>query len=216
VAVSPQLTVEEAWMLCAVARSIDPQALLAVGHVPRTGADETFPGGFTIRAEKCPNRLGVEGVIALFDPAVHSWDHLVEQVRAGAVGAAWITGGYPAPWIDDTTAAPFAGLACLVVQDLFDSPLSAVATWKLPAAGFAERAGTWVNVAHRAQSFQQAVRPPAGVWPEGRLYWNMLGRRGLYDPTAVRRQIADSSASFAALAGDIPATGVDLRIHHIA
>ena len=216
VAVSPMLTVEEAWMLCAVARSIDPQAFLAVGHVPRTGDDETFPGGFTIRAEKCPNRLGVEGVIALFDPSVPSWSQLVEHVRAGHADAAWITGAYPAAWIDDATAAAFADLACLVVQDLFDSPLSALATWRLPAAGFAERSGTWVNVAHRAQTFEQAVRPPAGVWPEGRLYWNMLGRRGLYDPTAVRRQIAESSATFAALAGEIPATGVDLRIHQLA
>jgi NADH-quinone oxidoreductase subunit G len=91
-----------------------------------------------------------------------------------------------------------------------------LATWRLPAAGFAERAGTWVNVAHRAQSFRQAIRPPAGVWPEGRLFWNMLGRRGLYDPTAVRRQIAESSAAFAALTGDVPATGVDLRIHQLA
>jgi hypothetical protein len=32
----------------------------------------------------------------------------------------------------------------------------------------------------------------------------------------VRRQIAESSATFAALAGDIPATGVDLRIHQLA
>ena len=102
------------------------------------------------------------------------------------------------------------------MQDLFDSPLAALATWKLPAAGFAERAGTWVNVAHRAQSFQQAVRPPAGVWPEGRLYWNMLGRRGLYDAAAVRQQIATSSPALAALAGEVPPTGVDLRLHQLA
>ena len=215
VAVSPMLTVEEAWMLCAVARSIDPQAFLAVGHVPRASADETFPGGFTIRAEKCPNRLGVEAVISLFDPAVPTWEGLLEHVRAGRADAAWITGGYPTAWIDGDTAAVFAGLACVVVQDFFDSPLSEIATWRLPAAGFAERAGTWVNVAHRAQSFQQAVRPPAGVWPEGRLFWNMLGRRGLYDPSAVRRQLAES-ASLAALAGEIPAHGVDLRIHQLA
>ena len=30
-------------------------------------------------------------------------------------------------------------LRCLVVQDLFDSPLTKLATWRLPAAGFAER-----------------------------------------------------------------------------
>ncbi|MFM8893136.1 MAG: molybdopterin-dependent oxidoreductase, partial [Planctomycetia bacterium] len=218
-------TVEEAWMLCAVARSIDPQAFLAVGHVPRQGDDETFPGGFTIRAEKCPNRLGVEAVVAAFDANVPStnvpskipsWDDLLEHVRAGRASAAWVTGGYPAPWIDEASAAAFTGLEQLVVQDLFPTPLSTAATWRLPAAAFAERAGTWVNVAHRAQSFRQAIRPPAGVWPEGRLLWNMLGRRGLYDPSAVRRQIAESSAAFAALAGQIPATGVDLRIHQIA
>jgi NADH-quinone oxidoreductase subunit G len=91
-----------------------------------------------------------------------------------------------------------------------------LATWRLPAVGFAERAGTWVNVAHHAQSFRQAIRPPAGVWPEGRLFWNMLGRRGLYDPAAVRQQIASSSPSFSALGGELPATGVDLRLHQLA
>ena len=216
VAVSPMLTVEEAWMLCGVARSIDPQAFLAVGYVPRAGADQTFPGGFTIRAEKCPNRHGVEGVLAAFGAGGHSWDDLLAHVAAGNADAAWVTGGYPGPWIDAATAQTFAGLGQLVVQDLFDSPLAETATWRLPAAGFAERAGTWVNVAHRAQCFAAAIRAPAGVWPEGRLYWNMLGRRGLYDPAAVRQQIAGSSAAFAALAGDVPAVGVDLRIHQLA
>jgi NADH-quinone oxidoreductase subunit G len=216
VAVSPHLTVEEAWMLCAVARSIDPEAFLALGHVPTSGADETFPGGFTIRAEKCPNRKGVEEVLALYGAGGRSWDDLVAHVAGGKADAGWITGGHPTAWIDDATAAAFAGLKSLVVQDLFDSPLTRLATWRLPAAGFAERAGTWVNVAWRAQSFEAAIRPPAGVWPEGRLFWNMLGRRGLYDPPAVRRQIAESSAAFAALAGEVPATGVDLRVRQLA
>ena len=216
VAVSPHLTVEEAWMLCAIARSIDPEAFLALGHVPVVGADETFPGGFTIRAEKCPNRNGVEAVLALYGAGERSWNDLLAHMAAGKVDAAWVTGGYPAAWVDEATAAGFAGLSCLVVQDLFDSPLTRLATWRLPATGFAERAGTWVNVGHHAQSFDAAIRPPAGVWPEGRLFWNMLGRRGLYDAAAVRRQIAESSAAFAALAGDVPATGVDLRVRQLA
>ncbi|MCX7403241.1 MAG: 2Fe-2S iron-sulfur cluster-binding protein [Planctomycetia bacterium] len=221
VAVSPMLTVEEAWMLCAIARSIDPQAFLAVGYVPKTEADESFPGGFTIHAEKCPNRLGVEAVIALFDTSVHHWKDLLSNVEAGDVSAAWITAAYPSssaaqPWIDAKTAALFSDLECLVVQDFFNSPLADLATWRLPAAGFAERAGTWVNASHRAQSFSQAIRPPAGVWPEGRLFWNMLGRRGLYDPVAVRQQIAESSATLAALAGEMPTTGVDLRLPQLA
>ena len=216
VAVSPQLTVEEAWMLCAVARSIDPQAFLALGHVPQEGGDVSFPGGFTIRGEKCPNRQGVVEVLALHAAADHGWDDFVAHVASGQADAAWITAGHPAAWIDDAAAAPFAGLAQLVVQDLFPSPLSEAASWRLPAAGFAERAGTWVNAAQRAQTFRQAIRPPAGVWPEGRLYWNMLGRRGLYDPDSVRRQVAGSAAAFAPLAGDVPATGVDLRVRQLA
>jgi NADH-quinone oxidoreductase subunit G len=216
VAVSPMLTLEEAWMLCGVARSIDSNAFLALGHVPVEGDDETFPGGFTIRAEKCPNRKGVEEVLAVFGAAGKTWNDLVAHVAAGHADAAWITGGYPKPWIDEATAAKFAGLPCVVVQDLFESPLTAHATWKLPATGFAERAGTWINIAHHAQSFRQAIRPPAGVWPEGRLFWNMLGRRGLYDPVAVRHQLAESSAAFAALGGEMPPTGVDLRVRQLA
>jgi NADH-quinone oxidoreductase subunit G len=158
----------------------------------------------------------VAEVLALYGAGGNTWDNLVAHVAAGRADAAWITGAYPGAWIDEAAAAPFAGLRHLVVQDLFESPLMQLATWRLPAVGFAERAGTWVNVAHRAQSFAQAIRPPAGVWPEGRLFWNMLGRRGLYDPVAVRRQMAESSAAFAALAGDLPAVGVDLRIHQLA
>jgi len=44
----------------------------------------------------------------------------------------------------------------------------------------------------------------------------MLGRRGLYDPTAVRQQIATSSPTLAALGGELPSTGVDLRLHQLA
>ncbi|NCX97795.1 MAG: hypothetical protein EBX35_04255 [Planctomycetia bacterium] len=73
-----------------------------------------------------------------------------------------------------------------------------------------------MNVAHHAQSFRQAIRPPAGVWPEGRLFWNMLGRRGLYDAAAIRRELAGQSAAFAALAADVPPTGVDLRVRQLA
>jgi NADH-quinone oxidoreductase subunit G len=231
VAVSPMLTLEEAWMLCTLAREIDPQALLAVGHVPSRGEDESFPGGFTIRGEKCPNRVGVEHVVAAFDPTVPKWESLLESVEAGRCSAVWITAAYPPagsrpaaesePWIDEATAARVARLceqtgACLVVQDLFESPLSAHATWLLPAAGFAERSGTWVNHAQWAQHFERAIRPPSGVWPEGRLFWNMLGRRGLYDPAAIRREAAAASTALVALAEDLPSVGLDLRLQQLA
>jgi NADH-quinone oxidoreductase subunit G len=224
IAVSPMLTVEEAWMLCSVAKTIDSDAYLAVGHVPSTGNDESFPGGFTIRGEKAPNRIGIEMVLSMFgavseNGTVPGWSDFLEQVQTKKIQSAWVTAGYPTPetsWCDEATAATFEGLNCLVVQDLFESPLSNRATWCLPAVGFAERSGTWVNYGHWAQTFEQAIRPPAGVWPEGRFFWNLLGRQGLYDPESVRKQIAESSANFAALSGDVPAIGLDLRLQQVA
>ena len=224
VAVSPMLTVEEAWMLCSVARTIDPDAYLAVGHVPSNGDDESFPGGFTIRGEKAPNRVGIEMVLGMFgavseNGTVPGWNDFLEKVQARTIQSAWVTAGYPTPeasWCDESVAATFDNVTCLAVQDLFKSPLFKRATWRLPAVGFAERSGTWVNCGHRAQTFEQAIRPPAGVWPEGRFFWNLLGREGLYDPESIRKHIAESSASFAVLSGDMPAVGLDLRLQQVA
>ena len=223
VAVSPMLTIEEAWMLCAVARAIDPDAYLAMGHVPSTDHDESFPGGFTIRREKSPNRIGIEMILSMFNAltensTVPGWKEFLEQIRTEAVQSAWVTAGYPTPetsWCDEETAAVFDNMNCLVVQDLFRSPLSKRATWCLPASGFAERHGTWVNCGHRAQTFEQAIRPPAGVWPEGRVFWSLLGRQGLYDPESIRETIAKNSVGFAALSGDMPSLGVDLRLQQV-
>ncbi len=216
VAVSPQLTVEEAWLLCSLARAIDPKAFLAMGFVPMEQRDETFAGGFKILAEKCPNRRGVQHILSLFSSSENTWENLVSRIQSNQVDAAWVTAGYAHPWIESNTADHFSKLKQLVVHDLFKSPLMELATWQLPASGFAERSGTWVNYAHRAQTFRQAIRPPAGVWPEGRLFWTMLNRSGLYNPQTIRQDLAASSASFAALGGDISSTGVDLRIHQLA
>lgn len=215
--VSPNLTVEEAYLLCKLARKFDPDAVLALGPVPVVGKDESFPGGFTIHAEKCPNRKGVEAVLSHFcGGSVKSFDQLLAELPSSSVKAAWISGGYPRPVYDEHAVAALGGLELLVVQDLFESPLWNVATYQLPGAGFAERAGSYVNFAHRLQSFGWAIRPPAGVWVEGHLYWTMLGMRGLYNPRTVLSELATEIMAFSAALGDIPPVGIDLRINQLA
>jgi NADH-quinone oxidoreductase subunit G len=215
--VSPHLTVEEAYLLCQLARRFDPQAVLALGPVPVIGEDETFPGKFTIHAEKCPNRKGVEEILAYFcDGKIKTFDELLEDLPTGQIKAAWVSGGYHEPWINDAAAEQFESLDLVVVQDLFDSPLWRVATYQLPGAGFAERAGSYVNFAGRLQSFDWAIRPPQGVWVEGQLYWAMLGRRGLYNARAVLMEVASEIIAFSAAAGEIPLVGIDLRVNQLA
>ena len=63
VVVSPFLTVEEAYLLVTYARQVQPNVTCVLGHIPSRGVDETFPNGFCISAEKCPNRRGVEEVL---------------------------------------------------------------------------------------------------------------------------------------------------------
>jgi NADH-quinone oxidoreductase subunit G len=215
--VSPHLTVEEAYLLCKLARQFDANAVLALGPVPIVGEDEKFPGGFTIHAEKCPNRAGVEEVLTHFcDGKIKTFDELLGDLAAGQIKAAWVSGGYHTPWNDDAAAQKFAALDLVIVQDMFASPLWHVATYQLPGAGFAERSGSYVNYKHRLQSFKWAIRPPAGVWVEGQLYWSMLNQRGLYNPSTVLREIATTVTPFAAATGEISPLGIDLRSNLLA
>jgi NADH-quinone oxidoreductase subunit G len=211
VVLSPHLTVEEAYLLCRFARAVDANATLALGPVPVVGEDERFKSGFTIRAEKAPNRRGVEEVIRHFAGDVLGWEDFTQSLAKEKYGAAWVTGGYPTAWIDDKTAAQFAGVGLLIVQDMFDSPLWQRATLRLPGGAFAEREGSYVNHADRLQFAQWAVRPPAGARVEGSVYWQLLELGGLYKSRRVLDEIAATIPFFAAAAQGVPETGVDLK-----
>ena len=89
---SPFLTVEEAYLLCKLLRSIDPQAALVLGPAPTAGAEERYPGGFVVAAEKCPNRRGVEEVVAHFARRV---DRLIACFPRWT-GMNWAASGFPA------------------------------------------------------------------------------------------------------------------------
>jgi NADH-quinone oxidoreductase subunit G len=213
---SPHLTVEEAYLLAKYARSVDPNAFLAVGYIPVVGQDEVFPKGFTIRAEKCPNRRGVEEVVAHFMHRVPGWDEAIAEIETGNIRGAWISGGYKEDWIAAETVARLGGLATLVVQDMFMSPLMEVADFQLPGAAFAEREGSYVNCKDRLQGAVWAVRPPAGVRTEASLLWQLLGLPGMVRSRNVLNEIAGEIAYFSAAGGVIPPVGVDLKVNLLA
>ncbi|REJ68282.1 MAG: ferredoxin [Planctomycetota bacterium] len=210
---SPHLSVEEAYLLAKYLRGVDPEATLVLGPVPVEGEDESFPQGFTIRAEKCPNRRGVEAVLEYFTGRVATFDDLLPDVAAGKLHAIWVSGGYRNDWIDEATAESFDAADLLVVQDLFDSPLMQRAHYQLPAAAFAERDGSYVNVADRLQSFRWAIRPPMGVRTEGSLLWQMSAMPGMYRAGEVLAEIAREIGYFSAAVEEIPAVGVDLKVN---
>jgi NADH-quinone oxidoreductase subunit G len=214
--ISPFLTVEESYLLCKFIRTIDADAVLAVGPVPAVGEDQRFPKGFTICAEKCPNRRGVEAIIAHFARRITTFDELLSILDRETIQGVWVSGGYKTDWIDEAAARRFERLKLLVVQDLFPSPLSERANWVLPGAAYAERDGSYVNRADRLQSVAWAIRPPMGVRTEGSVYWELLGYKGLYNARAVLDEIAREILYFSAAAGAVPETGIDLKVNLLA
>ncbi len=213
---SPFLSVEEAYMLGKVARRLDPRAMLAMGPIPTAGSDERFPNGFTIAAEKCPNRRGVEEVLAHFMRRIVSFDELLAELERGAIRGVWVSGGYQADWIDEPTARRFQGLETLVVQDLFPSPLAEAADYVLPGAAFAERAGSYVNRRDHLQSMRASIRPPSGVRSEASLLWELLARPGLYNARTMLSEAAAEILYFQVAGGPIPETGIPLKLNQLA
>ncbi len=211
VVLSPFLTVEEAFLLARWIKARDADALLAVGPVPIEGSDERFKSGFTIRAERCPNRRGIEAIVRYPRGELAAWEDLLAEAEAGRLSGVWITGGYLQPWVDEAAAARLAGVPLVVVQDLFASPLWDIATYRLPGAAFAEREGSYVNVDHRLQSADWAVRPPAGVRVEGSVFWQLAGMPGLYKARRVLDEVSGTIPYFAPAADVVPDVGVQLE-----
>ena len=213
---SPHLTVEEAYLLGKFVRGLDARATLVLGPVPAVGEDERFPNGLTISAEKCPNRRGVEAIIAHFTGRVTTFDQLLTELEKGEIRGAWISGGYKTDWVDEASARRFDSIEMLVVQDLFPSPLSERAEYELPGAAFAERDGSYVNRADHLQSACWAIRPPAGVRSEASLYWELLEMEGLYSSRAVLDEVAREIRYFSAAVGPVPEVGIDLKVNLLA
>lgn len=208
--ISPFLTVEEAFLLCRLLHKWHGQVVLAVGPVPASAADETFPGGFVISAEKCPNRRGVEAIVSHFAGGVIGWETFLSRAARSEFDAVWVSAGYPLPWIDAEQAGRLAGVEHLVIQDLFPSPLSEQAALELPGAAWAEREGSYVNRNYWLQTARWAIRPPAGVRTEGGLYWELLGREGLYRAETVLREAATEIGSFSPVREPVAEEGVQL------
>jgi len=217
---SPFMTVEEAYLLASFLKGLDKRVRLVLGPVPMVGSDDKYPKGpkgespaedkvrFTIRAEKCPNRLGVEAVLRHFEGQVTS----LEQMMAGANATSWfLVGGNSEGWVTESIDRAVGQPGLLIVQDIFPSPLSERADILLPSGSFAEREGTYVNHSGLAQAAQAAVRCPGDARADGRILLELAERKGLFNAMAMRKEVGNAIRSLAALAeGDLGEHGVKI------
>jgi NADH-quinone oxidoreductase subunit G len=207
---SPFLSCEEAYLLAVYARTLAPDVLLVLGKVPVVGQDEKFKAGFTVRAERAPNRRGVEEVMRHFQPTAVEWDDLVSQVAAGSIAGLYITGNYPDSWIDETEVTKFSELSLLVVQDILPSPVARLAHFVVPGVTSVEKDGSYVNHAGLIQSTEWGIRPFEGAHVDGQTFSDLLGRKGLYQAAGVLKELATAIPFFARAAEGIPEAGLNL------
>jgi NADH-quinone oxidoreductase subunit G len=219
---SPMLTCEEAYLLAKFIKGLSPDARLYMGWVPVVGKDDVFPQDrkgnplgavkFTIHAEKCPNRRGVEEILKHFQGDVLSLDRLEPDLPS--LDTLYVTAGYSprlGNWLTGDWVAKLSKIALLVVQDLSPSPVSQIARFVLPAATFAEKEGCFVNQANLAQEIRWAVRPGSMGRTDGQIFLTLLERRGLIQAVAIREQLAQEVPFFAPLArGPLGEHGVKL------
>jgi NADH-quinone oxidoreductase subunit G len=228
--VSPFLTCEEAFLLAKYLKGLSPDVRLYLGPVPVVGEDDTYPKDrrgrptepvkFTIRAEKCPNRRGVEAVLRHFQGEVLTFGQAVEAAGRGEVKAVWVAasypqgGGYvgPSPWLTDAQAVALRKAGLVVVQDLLATPLSAAADYVLPGAAWVEKEGTFVNHAGLAQAISKAAHAPGEGRSEGQVFADLLGRRGLLHAGDVRAEMAGEVPFFTGLTEKLAPVGTRLAL----
>jgi NADH-quinone oxidoreductase subunit G len=222
---SPFLTCEEAYLLARFLKGLSGQVRLALGPVPVVGEDDTYPKDrrgnpiqpvkFTIRAEKCPNRRGVEEVLKHFQGELIGFDAVVRDAVEGRVQALYLSAGYPprpGGWVHEMQAQALQRVPLVVCHDLLPSPVSNFAHYVLPAAAWAEKDGTFVNHAGLAQAIHWGVTPTGEVRTDGQVFLDLLQRRGLVHAPTLRKEIAAEVPYFAPLAGGDPGEyGINLN-----
>ena len=106
--------------------------------------------------------LGIDDAQIPTEPG-KAYDQILDGIETGEIRALWVIGTNPAhSWVDRLrTRGLLDRLEFLVVQDLFaDTATASHADLLLPAAGWAEKDGTFINAERRIGRIRATAPPP--------------------------------------------------------
>jgi len=215
---SPWMTIEEAYLMASFLKSWSTNIRLVMGPVRMSGKDDAYPKDihgnavpnplFVIRCEKAPNRLGVEAVIDHFEGSLASFDSL----PAGSVETVYLFDGDPIFPYSASQVQWLTQVRQLIVHSMFENELASSARVLVPASTFAEKDGTFVNHAGLAQPISRAIHPRGEGRTDGRIFWELSQRSGLFHAMSIREEIAANIGFFDGMPSELPANGIFLPI----
>ena len=188
---SPWMTLEEAYLLASYLKSLSPNVALAMGPVRVVGEDDKYPKDvhgqpmepvkFTIRAEKCPNRRGVEAMLRALRRRRGA-----DGRRAGPGGGGRFRRGVPGRRRSGRVGSPTQQAAALENVDTVDRARHPAVAGEpagdvRAARRLVRRARRHVRESRGAGAGDSPVDPrsPGEAKPDGRILWDLAGRRGL-------------------------------------
>jgi NADH-quinone oxidoreductase subunit G len=129
------------------------------------GQQQKFPSGFTIEADKTPNRAFAAKLFGE-DALTTGVSSVVQELQAGTIQGLILMNGIPdvtlpADLVDAAKKSQF-----LAMSDLLQGPLVEAAHVVLPGTAWAEKDGTFMNFQGRVQRIRRAVEPPVTARPE--------------------------------------------------
>ena len=157
-----------------------------------------------VKAEKAANARGARDMGLVAGGGLSA---MLEAAGKGEVRVLYVCG--PDLWNTADRQQLETALACvdcLIVQDIARSPLADRAHIVLPSLTFAEKSGTFTNVAGRVQRLHQAINPPEGQLGDGEIFSRLLAqiteRLPTFEPAAVLEEIARTVPAYAGLTVD--------------
>ncbi|MBC8101560.1 MAG: molybdopterin-dependent oxidoreductase, partial [Cytophagales bacterium] len=157
---------------------------------PRAGVSPNFlPGMKTLEAARAHLEKHWNSILP--GTPGRTTREIFEGAADGSVKMLYIMGSDPAAKYQDTALAHRALEAAefVVVQELFLTETAKQADIVLPAASFAEKDGTFVNIEGREQKIKQALKPIGDSRPDWRILADLMGRLGTPVPYFSARDI---------------------------
>lgn len=191
---SPHQTLEEMWLL----KSLAETACGGLADADRLEGDDLL-----LDADRTPNRAG----LAMLELAEGDAATLAGRIGS-ASGAVLILGGDPAA--DEAVAAALREHGQVIYVGTHDNKTAELAKFVLPAATWAEKAGTFVNKQGRFQGFRQAIARCGNAREDWRILAELMTAAGAAEAPgslkALRTMVSETVVPGTAL-DNLPAQG---------